>query len=339
MKITVFRTARLDRRTGRAVITEERLRQAVLVLLVLAGVLAYTTFQWGGVVRTGRYQSLLVLGLLAMLLSPGRSGEKWSPLPNRVLRWTATLLPAYVLLQVVPLPVAVLRVLSPARAEAMDALEPVGAKVSFASLSVFPAGTFQYFLLVCAYLVIFLLVRELTWHFRNRRWLVIWPILGIGAVEAGLGLWQYFGGTGEQVRWGTYANHNHYAGFLEMALPFAVMYPVAVLRRAHSRGHASVAPALAVSGLWALAALMFAGIIPVSYTHLDVYKRQGLKRALLTLTEKLACGCAHRVICVSHSLRQKTLQLALADAEKLVVLGSGSSAGVDINRFEKSRCV
>ena len=61
------------------------------------------------------------------------------------------------LLQVVPLPVAVLHVLSPARAEAMDALGPVGAKVSFASLSVFPAGTFQYFLLVCGYLVIFLL--------------------------------------------------------------------------------------------------------------------------------------------------------------------------------------
>ena len=58
-------------------ITKERLnRQAVLVLLVLAGVLAYTTFQWGGVVRTGRYQYLLVLGLLAMLLSLGRSPER-----------------------------------------------------------------------------------------------------------------------------------------------------------------------------------------------------------------------------------------------------------------------
>jgi O-antigen ligase len=166
-----------------------------------------------------------------------------------------------VLLQVVPLPVAALRVLSPARAEAMDALGPVGAKVSFASLSVFPAGTFQCFLLVCAYLVVFLLGRELTWHFRESRWLLIWPILGIGAVEAGLGLWQYFGGPGEQDRWGTYANHNHYAGFLEMALPFAVMYPVTVLRRAHSRGHWSVAPALAASGLCALAVLMFSGII------------------------------------------------------------------------------
>jgi len=242
--------------------TGERLnRRAVLVLLVLAGVLAYTTFQWGGVVRTGRYQYLLVLGLLAMLLSLGRSREEWPPLPNRVLRWTAVLLPAYVLLQVVPLPVAVLRVLSPARAKAMDSLGPVGAKVTFASLSVFPAGTFQYFLLVCSYLVIFLLIRELMWCFRDRRWLMIWPILGIAVLEAGLGLWQYFGATGEQVRWGTYANHNHYSGFLEMALPFSVMYPVAVLHRARSRWHSSVAPALAASGVCALSALIFAGII------------------------------------------------------------------------------
>ena len=243
-------------------ITKERLnRQAVLVLLVLAGVLAYTTFQWGGVVRTGRYQYLLVLGLLAMFSSLGRSREEWSPLPNRVLRWTAVLLPAYVLLQVVPLPVALLRVLSPVRAEAMDALGPVGVRVSFASLSVFPAGTFQYFLLVCGYLVTFLLTRELAWLFRDRRWLVIWPILGIAALEAGLGLWQYFGGTGEQTRWGTYANHNHYAGFLEMALPFAVMYPVAVLHRTRSRWRSSVAPTLGVSGVCALAVLILAGIM------------------------------------------------------------------------------
>jgi hypothetical protein len=200
-------------------------RQAILALLVLAGVLGYTTFQWGGVVRTGRYEYLLVLGMLAILLSLGRSQGEWLPLPGRVLRWTAVLPPAYVLLQVVPLPVAALHMISPARGEALDALGPVGAKVSFASLSVFPAGTFQYFLLVCGYIVIFLLVRALTWRFRDKRWLVIWPIVGIAALEAGLGLWQYFGGTGEQIRWGTYANHNHYSGSLEMALPFAVMYP------------------------------------------------------------------------------------------------------------------
>jgi O-antigen ligase len=90
---------------------------------------------------------------------------------------------------------------------------------------------------------------------------VIRPILGIAALEAGLGIWQYFGGTEERIRWGTYANHNHYSGFLELALPFAVMYPMVVLRRARSRWHSSATPALAASGVWALAVLMFAGII------------------------------------------------------------------------------
>jgi len=244
------------------VITQEGLnRRAFPVLLALAGVLAYTTFQWGGVVRTGRYEYLLTVGLVAIIVSRGRSHDEWLPHTSRVVRWTATLLPAYVLLQVVPLPVAVLRVLSPARSEAIDALRLVGAKVSYASLSVFPAGTFQYFLLVCGYIAIFVLVCTLTWRFRDRRWLVIWPILGIAGLEAGLGLWQYFREGGEQVRWGTYANHDHYAGFLEMALPLAVMYPMAVLHRTHSKWHSSVAPAFVASAVWALAVLIFAGIV------------------------------------------------------------------------------
>ncbi len=243
-------------------ITEKRINwRVILALLTLGGVFTYTTFQWGGVVRTGRYQYLLVLGSLAMFVSYVRSQDEWVALSDRMTRWAAVLLPAYVLLQVVPLPKFVLRLLSPARAEALDALGPVGAKVNFGSLSVFPAGTFQYFLLVCGYLVIFLVARELTQSFRDRRWLVVWPIVGVAAIEAALGLWQYFIPIGDQVRWGTYPNHNHYAGLLEMALPFAVMYPAAALRRSRFQWHSSVAPAFAVSGVWALAVLMFAAII------------------------------------------------------------------------------
>ncbi len=233
------------------------------MLFLATGVLAYTTFQWGGVVRAGRYQYLLVLGLLAILVSFNRTPDAWPPPSpsDKLLRWAAALLPAYVLLQVLPLPIAALRVLSPARAEAIDALGPVGAKLHFASLSVFPAGTFQYFLLVCGYLVIFLLARSLTWRFRDRRWLVTWPILGIAAFEAALGVWQHAGGLEGPFRWGTYANYNHYAGFLEMALPFAVMYPMAILHRARSGWHRSLAHALRVSSVWALALLLFVGII------------------------------------------------------------------------------
>jgi glycosyltransferase involved in cell wall biosynthesis len=92
------------------------------------------------------------------------------------------------------------------------------------------------------------------------------------------------------------------------------------------------------AGLLGMLASWFAGVPVRVYClrGLRLETTKGFKRALLTLTEKLACCCAHRVICVSHSLRQKALQLALADAEKLAVIGSGSSAGVDVNRFDKS---
>jgi glycosyltransferase involved in cell wall biosynthesis len=61
---------------------------------------------------------------------------------------------------------------------------------------------------------------------------------------------------------------------------------------------------------------------------------ESVKRLVLTLAEKLACFFAHKVICVSDSLRRKALELGLSDAEKLVVIGSGSSAGVDVSHFE-----
>jgi glycosyltransferase involved in cell wall biosynthesis len=60
----------------------------------------------------------------------------------------------------------------------------------------------------------------------------------------------------------------------------------------------------------------------------------GLKRSLLTLTEKIACFTAHRVICVSPSLRERAVALGLVGRSKTVLLGAGSSNGVDAGRFE-----
>ena len=60
---------------------------------------------------------------------------------------------------------------------------------------------------------------------------------------------------------------------------------------------------------------------------------KGLKRRLLLITERLASACAHVVLCNSQSLRDKAIALNLAPAEKLLLLGEGSSSGVDINHF------
>src|SRR3954452_1551226 len=59
----------------------------------------------------------------------------------------------------------------------------------------------------------------------------------------------------------------------------------------------------------------------------------GLKHRLLLTAERIASGCAHHVVCNSRSLRAKALSLRVGPPEKLRLIGSGSSQGVDIHRF------
>lgn len=54
---------------------------------------------------------------------------------------------------------------------------------------------------------------------------------------------------------------------------------------------------------------------------------------VLRIFERIACARAHRVLCVSESLRHRAAELRLARSDKLRVLGAGSSNGVDNVRF------
>lgn len=62
----------------------------------------------------------------------------------------------------------------------------------------------------------------------------------------------------------------------------------------------------------------------------------GLKGAVLWLCERIACACAHRVICVSESLRERAVAIGIVERSRTVVLGSGSCNGVDVRRFAPS---
>lgn len=62
----------------------------------------------------------------------------------------------------------------------------------------------------------------------------------------------------------------------------------------------------------------------------------GLKRKVLRYLEKLACDSAHLVLCLSESVRQQAVEQGLVDAAYAVVLGRGSSQGVDAARFAPS---
>lgn len=60
----------------------------------------------------------------------------------------------------------------------------------------------------------------------------------------------------------------------------------------------------------------------------------GKRKILLTLTEMLASRVAHKVVCVSESLKVEAVRLKLFPQEKGVVLGGGSINGVDVYNLE-----
>lgn len=59
----------------------------------------------------------------------------------------------------------------------------------------------------------------------------------------------------------------------------------------------------------------------------------GLKQTLLLMMEHISAASASAVLCNSRSLRRKALALHIGSASKLILLGKGSSNGVDLERF------
>ncbi|MGB2900720.1 MAG: glycosyltransferase family 4 protein [Candidatus Acidiferrum sp.] len=60
---------------------------------------------------------------------------------------------------------------------------------------------------------------------------------------------------------------------------------------------------------------------------------KGLRRRLLIYAERLACRFAHRVICVSQSVRERAIASGLTNRERTLLFGSGSCNGVDASHF------
>jgi O-antigen ligase len=168
------------------------------------------------------------------------------------------LFPCYVVLQLLPLPLFLLRLLSPARASILDSLARLMPPASFAPLAIAPAITITHLLRVVAYVLLFVLVRDVTQRLGRNRWLVAIPLIAIAAAEAGLGLIQNARGAVVQ---GTYVNKNHFAGLLEMALPLAAAYAAALFARptrAKAAGMLSVALLICAGLVCSLSKMGFA---------------------------------------------------------------------------------
>lgn len=196
--------------------------EIALTLIFVGSVLAF-----GGVLPLAYSlaEVFIFLAVLFFLWNQQRRGQIRLSLPI----WPF-LFVAWVGLQLVPLPWSFVAVVSPARAMTqkwMGALDP---KADWTTLSIYPHATLLGFVKLLAYLGVFILAVYLFDSGRRKSLLVV-ALIWLGCFEAGYGILQHllnwnkiFTVTNPYDLWvatGTYINRNHFAGLMELTLPFA----------------------------------------------------------------------------------------------------------------------
>jgi O-antigen ligase len=256
-----------------------------LVLGVVTVLIGYTCFAHGGVTPrewglslAGIAAAALIIWLPDMRLSGASSGVFAAPIPPIILA-SVLLIPTAVAIQLVPLPLSVLRAIDPARAELLAGLNAAGFTANAAPLSVAPSVTFAHLERLLAWLLMFFLARELGGRLRGAQWSVALPVLIAGSLEAALGVAQYFAGAGKAT--GTWVNPNHFAAFLHMSFPFAVILAAGSMRRKPPR------VALACLLMLCTAAILFGALYSLSRMGLATILASSSLLALPFLLTKL----------------------------------------------------
>lgn len=100
-------------------------------------------------------------------------------------------------------------------------------------------------------------------------------------------------------------------------------------------GHTPKGGLLAMIGAWMCG-------VPVRIYHvhgLPMVTATGLRRLLLRWSEKLACGLANQVYCVSESVRLLAISERLCDPSRIKVLLNGTIDGIDAEHTFNPACV
>jgi len=228
-------------------------------LSLLTAGFAYTLFEHAGLEPFAWHVSFFVLGLAALVcwLFAPRFGGVSAMRP--VLGWSLLLLPCYVGLQLIPVPLWLLRFASPIRAQIVESLGALSGGLSVAPLSINFSSTFDHLFRILACTLTFLLVREVTARSARRQWpwMTAAPLILLGGLEAGLGFLQRAEGVDVQ---GTYGSKDHFAGILEMVLPLAAAYGCALFNRGEERRGPSTRDTMTGCVAFSIATAVFAAI-------------------------------------------------------------------------------
>lgn len=209
-----------------------RLLWAAALVLLLAALL------FGGATREGflAHAALRVGALGVLLLAVWRAPTLW----RAQTRWPLLLLGAAFavpLLQLIPLPPGLWTVL-PGREPFAEAYRAAGMALPWAPISLAPHATLNAALSLLPPAAMF--VATLAMDTAQRRAVLPW-VLAVAAASFLLGLGQVAGGAGSELRLyeitnpseavGFFANRNHQASFLIVALPLAAFWALAWAQR------------------------------------------------------------------------------------------------------------
>ena len=201
-------------------------RMEVILALVIVG----ATLAFGGVqVITYSLLEVVLFALaFSLLWKQAHGGEINLPLPV----WPV-LFALLVVVQIVPLPSSLVGFLSPGRLEDFKLAGAQPAAPSWVTLSVYPHETLDNLMRFLAYLSAFMLAAY-VFDFRKGKSTLLRILILLGCFEAAYGIVQYVTGWQKIFTYtkrfdleeatGTFINRNHFAGFLEMVLPFVLAY-------------------------------------------------------------------------------------------------------------------
>jgi O-antigen ligase len=203
----------------------------------------------------------IILGLGVVFLSAGLRAPFIS---IRLPLAAPVALIALVVLQILPLPAF--------WAPLYSSLHIAPAGDTRHTLSIAPYQTVSHLLLLVTYLTAFYLV-VVVCEDRNAKKRLVYALVALGAFEAFYGLLQYLTGWQQIFAYvkkyyleeatGTYINRNHFAGLLEMTLPFTVALALRLagnLRRASERSEAKARQLLSAKDLLPLVFLLFLAV-------------------------------------------------------------------------------
>ncbi|MBD3414633.1 MAG: hypothetical protein GF421_09405, partial [Candidatus Aminicenantes bacterium] len=214
--------------TKRDLVCSKVIEYGILGVLVFSPLPAASVYEWSILVI--EVAVLVMLGAYVVMKNkPVLSSNNASLL--KPLRYLLGGFFLYVVLQMIPLPVFLVRIISPETYQFHEQFSLGLEGRSFMSLSVSPFHTFQQGMEIFTYVILgFLIVKTITQRAQVKR--IFYVLIAMGFFEAFYGLFElsrsqprilfYKKEINLHAVTGTFVNQNHFTGYLEMIIPLAI---------------------------------------------------------------------------------------------------------------------